>query len=1017
MNVCFLSFPLFAALLANQAMGANLIQGDSSAETESRTVTEGRYGIHAVGLYHNRMADNSTAYDGKTSIKVVSASTNSIMSVENLKKGIKYTFSFYAKSANEGMTGRIYCAADTRPGWVEWPEPAVAKRIFFTRDWQRYTFTFTPEKDGAFTPIYIVNPAKECAVWFDAFQIEEGSVAAKYAQSSKITVGISVSATPGGIFYTGEKLGLCVNALENKKVENPLLDVQIIDYKGRELVKYSKKINFDAQGLYSFKPDFIPPYTGWFRINTSVKDEGKEIASDKLEIVFTPPNAQLSPKLEPFASLCGMYLPPELIKRTGAWWRNTTINFSYSARNEGKFDFPSREKLEKDKRAGLKVKLAINLHPPMRLMSEENKKAMKEYKVSEERFAPDENAMEDWAGFMRELVEKLGDQIDVYDIGGELDARFGLNPYYKNKYPNDILNIFAIGKPAEITARMIRIGSEIIRKKYPDAKICAVSPCDVDSRLGFIYSKEIYKRAPASLNSFGPDCYASPRRIGKNEPVPGPVTDLIIYYKNAQDVLKLTNSKDNSIYIFEYGYDILLDSMKDLEHLRTWASCLAQSHLMARAVGFVSFAYYMPYDFNSNTSTYSIWKDGLPTPAVGAYCHIARFLTNVEKAQYIRFSDTVTAGIYGKTDGTACAAVWSTDPRNSPLAEMNINKTSDIMGMPLKLKTKNGKMFFDVGFEPILFYGNNYETMLKDIKTISLREKQPLEINFRMKDMKTIKVYISNISHIKDETGHFVFNGKKIDFIVPKGEYAVYYLPVDYAPNRKIKLDMFVDSMNQSIPFLYEMPRVNLIPKLEKEMKIDGNMAKWHYLKPMIFETQDLIYPPDVFSWYGKEDLSVHLRMAHDSKFLYVSAEVRDDLHFNKFAGMEISHGDNFQLAIDPLTNSFGRKNLKENDDTNIALALAKGIVSPIYYYGPDKKLFESSEYTINRFENAKITFYELKLSFEKLKINPAKKHIFGLAGVVFDDDSDSKYDYYMTLYSGVACKFDPSKFGLFVLE
>ena len=104
-------------------------------------------------------------------------------------------------------------------------------------------------------------------------------------------------------------------------------------------------------------------------------------------------------------------------------------------------------------------------------------------------------------------------------------------------------------------------------------------------------------------------------------------------------------------------------------------------------------------------------------------------------------------------------------------------------------------------------------------------------------------------------------------------------------------------------------------------------------------------------------------------------------------------------------------------DDTNMALALSAGRVIPVFYYGADRQLFAKSNCAVRRDEKSKTTFYEWKIPLTSLGLDWKKEHVFGFSGVVFDDDSNTRWDYYMDLYPGITRKFDPSRFGLFVLQ
>ena len=1007
-------FSLLLSILILPLGAANLIPGDTSAETERATAGNGKFGALIYGAGSSLLAwDRSQSIDGKASLKAMTANVFSLKNSVKLQKGVKYTFSFYAKAGRDGVRGQINCVpSDQR----QWPLPGGGRHIVFTREWKRYAFTFTAAEDSPHSGIYRVFD-KDAEVNFDAFMLEPGNKASRYHPASNFTVGISSNEIPGNILLLNELFELAVSVRRFEGNGNCRLKINIIDNNGKSLKKYEVTPVFDQDGMFRFIPDFKPPHPGWFRVEAEVDSpDGK--SWDARSYVATIPAVPADKSIQQFCGFCSMFTPREIFLRLGAGWRSYARDFSYAMSEKGKIKIYGMDVIKKDKEAGLSVKLMINLHPPKRLMSPEEKAAMKQYGLSPVRFVPGKNADEDWEKFMKELVDRYWKYVDVWEFGGELDARYGLNPYYKNKYPDDVKGAFAMGRIPERVAELIRTGVRIIREKKPDALITAVRPCDVDCRNKFFFSSAVYERLPGCLNAFGIDSYASPRRIGPGEPLPGPVTDLIGQYEDALKTLGKSSPDSKNVLISEFGYELMLSSVNDLTLLNRYAACLAQSLLMARAAGFTRMAFYTSLGMcETAKSTYAHWIDENPLPSVSTYCNIARFLRNVDRAEYsIPTADTVVC-IYRKSDGSACGAVWTCNPENSPRIVMEQVRTTDMNGIPLEFKSENGKISFSAGYEPVLFYAKNYSEAKKILGNMKFIQKDPLKIDFRMKTRNTVKMYLTAKSALRPTRCQFSYNGRKYDVIVPPSEYAVFELPL--APGRKkISVTLNFPENGQQMQQEYEIPKITVVPKITRPFPVDAEPEKWKNHPAMIFDSTELIYPIDVYGWHGREDLSARLNLAHDGKHLYIFAAVKDDMHCNRHSKTRVAAGDIFQLAFDPETNTFGnRKDRRRPDDTNIALALAAGKTVPVFYYSPDPKLFERSEYAARRSEKDKTTFYELKIPFESLGIIPEKDHVFGFSAVVFDDDSNTRWDYYMNLFPGITGGFDPARFGLFILQ
>ena len=993
---------------------SNLIPGDTSVETEAVSAGNGCYGAMIYGLGSQRLFwDRSTGFDGASSLQTRAADVYSLQKSVVLQKGKTYTFSFYAKARRNGVRGQINCVpSDLR----QWPHPGGGRAIVYTTQWKRYQYTFTAPRNVSCSGIYRVYENKE-KVNFDAFMLNEGREAKPYSPAADFTVGISHKEIPGNILYLNEGLDLTVSVRRTKEQGNCRLRICIRNKHGQLLKEYNVTPVFDRSGLFRFKTRYKPVKTGYFEVEAQTFSGEGTTGKDFRTFVATVPAEPLDRSVLPFTGICSLYTPAEIFHRLGASWRYFAQDFSYAAAREGKIVVYGMGGVKRDKEAGLSVKMMINMHPPMRLMSAEEKASLKKYGVSPVRFVPGKNAIPAWKEFMEELVDKFHKYVDVWEFGGELDARFGLNPYYKNKYPEAVKGPFVLGDVTEQTAELIRIGAGIIRKKNPHAVITAVRPCDVDCRSNFLFSDSIYSKLPGVLNSFGLDSYARPRRIGPKEPFPGPVTDLIEQYKSASKLLTGPARGAKNIFISEFGYELMFDAIRDRSLLQRYAICLAQSHLMARAAGFTSMAFYTSLGMREAKSTYAHWIGVNPLPSVATYCHIGRFLRNVKRAEYAIPTTDCVVTIYEKTNGSACGALWTCNPETTPLVLMDPVRMTDMDGLDLSMKPVKGKVRFPVRCEPVLFYAKDYAAAEKILKNMKFIRKDPLKVDFRMKTKSLVKMYLSSRTGAAPTRCIFTFRNKKYDILVPGAESVLVELPVS-REGEKISLTLDFPELEQKMKVDYVIPEIVTVPKISKAFPIDGTPDKWKKYPALAFASSELIYPIDVFGWHGKDDLSVRLNLAHDGTHFYIFAAVKDDHHCNKHPSGDIAKGDIFQIAFDPKTNSYGlKKDQKMPDDTNMALALSAGRVIPVFYYGVDRQLFAKSNCAVRRDEKSKTTFYEWKIPLTSLGLDWKKEHVFGFSGVVFDDDSNTRWDYYMDLYPGITRKFDPSRFGLFVLQ
>ena len=54
--------------------------------------------------------------------------------------------------------------------------------------------------------------------------------------------------------------------------------------------------------------------------------------------------------------------------------------------------------------------------------------------------------------------------VDIYELGGELDALLGLNTYYKSLDNKNMVGPFVLGESFDIVTKQMAIAAEEIRK-------------------------------------------------------------------------------------------------------------------------------------------------------------------------------------------------------------------------------------------------------------------------------------------------------------------------------------------------------------------------------------------------------------------------------------------------------------------------------------------------------------------------------------------------------------------------
>jgi hypothetical protein len=79
---------------------------------------------------------------------------------------------------------------------------------------------------------------------------------------------------------------------------------------------------------------------------------------------------------------------------------------------------------------------------------------------------------------------------------------------------------------------------------------------------------------------------------------------------------------------------------------------------------------------------------------------------------------------------------------------------------------------------------------------------------------------------------------------------------------------------------------------------IDGDLSEWHDIPTIeLSDSRHVIYKPD--NWSGPDDLRANVRIANDSRFLYVAVEVFDDVVLASTSAWDVLKSDHVEVWID----------------------------------------------------------------------------------------------------------------------
>ena len=164
--------------------------------------------------------------------------------------------------------------------------------------------------------------------------------------------------------------------------------------------------------------------------------------------------------------------------------------------------------------------------------------------------------------------------------------------------------------------------------------------------------------------------------------------------------------------------------------------------------------------------------------------------------------------------------------------------------------------------------------------------------------------------------------------IIRIGADASTNLPAPKLPAEPLKVSASKPRSTDAYKPRPDAPMVKAKPVKPKEILIDGNLADWKGVQ-WINPTQQFAYELSYKRWEGKKDLNARFAFAYDNRFIYIAAEVQDDVHVAKRKDGDIWLNDSIQIAFDPLFNPHPPGNYAP-DDSEIGFSLVEGV--PVVY-------------------------------------------------------------------------------------
>ena len=1013
----------------------NYLEGDSDFETTLDALVMGpfSYGTARESMQEKDLSrlpwyeiDHTTGYKSASSLKLVNGATRCPTELY-LPKG-KWTYSCYMRS--DKPNGRaVFMVLPRRTPWIgENGILARRGREFITvgKEWKRYTLTF--ESDGVSSYIPYVGGWNKGygTIYLDRIMVSKGTQVPEWNSPSTFRAALKLNAFTGNIHEYNKPLNLNVRLMRYAEMDpKEPLRITVKDFYQKVLKEYTTKPVF-KNGV--FTADYSMPVgkSGYFLVEASMPG----MTDVKLSYILVRPCEKIAPGLQPFVGLCAIQWNPKAGRMLGVGRADMTYAWRGHVDENNKFN--ALYELKRMKEHGYFIKAMMVSSPPEKLQPKSVLEAARKVNIPYTSLLPQKELVETkWREYVRDFAEKTHKIVDVYELSGEMDAMIGYNTYYKSlDGGKNMVGSYVTGESMDILSHCVRVGAQEILKFNPKARISGIRPCDCDSRDGFIYSSEVFKRAGKYLNTFGADCYPNPRWIGPGRPAAGTEEALEFVYRKGMEAMK-KYCKGADMYISEYGYFVDFRHIFEHKYLHMQANRLLRSYLKAKALGFSGLDYFSALSRSGGGEGkyyyFGIWwTPTVPLPAVATLATAGRIVDNVTKAEDIKLKNELGTTLYRKVDGRAVAAFWSVDDKERDISIPDNSYTMmDAMGNPLPVRKKNGRIELRLTSMPVFLWSekkgaDNYSLLRKSVLDLRLTDDIPLNVEFRCQSRKSGKAYVKNLQLRKAVSGKYftLCNGKKSagkSFRIEAGKEIILPIPMPKAGS-ELQLEFIFDDGYAPMSRSFRAPEFIRVVR-QNGLKLDGTLATWKKIPAVIVSGSDRIQPMDGTTYDGPNDISAKMYFANDGKYFYFAADVVDDRHFNN--GSSAWDGDGIQCAFDPETNHVTRDKSLDGDDSAFSLALTakKGANFRVYLSPRRRGILTGSQWKVVRNEQSKKTLYQVKIPLKEIGPALKKDSVFGFTCCVFDDDSGAKADYWLYLSYGLAGGVNPALFSQLILE
>lgn len=959
--------------------GVNLLPHDTSFET-------GESG------WRGGVRDTTRGIHGNASLKIAAGQSRALSGYyfRVLQEKQSYMLSFYVTC--DQLETITVAVGDTSYRGI------TRQKISVDSSWRRVVIPLPPQPNLTGIRV-VIEKSEDANVWLDAMQLNQGNSVAAYSPSEKISATISHTTAPGDVLFPQDqplKLALYCRNNTSAPVDAALL-VKTEIANGSPSTVLTSQILLEPGRTVDYDFTALPRQNiGYYvcRAEVSLDVREKYSAVRSFAVVAEPPAAKEE-------SFFGMHpigpVTPEILRRIGVSWVRNFRMWEFTPKSAGKYQIPDswwRDYV--NNKINLMESIKVTMAPKNAFQADGKFKNI-----------------DDYSEYCRQLVDAYGEHTRHWEIENEPDLTI----------PHQ-LKAGTI-PAAEYYAQIVNAAALAIRERQPEAIILAGGVSGVDFNRSYPFLQTVLKNAGKSIDIIPVHPYANARYIGPEESDIGPDVNLM-YPKllELQKIIREYGGKQD-IWLGEIGWALDIEEDPSSPAAIRHADYLMRTMLLAKTAGAKKVMYFLSDScLEKGRYYYGLWRNGVPLPAVAAYATAAHFLDSATTGPEI-MQGRIRACGYFSADGKPFAAIWL--EKGKPLKAMikldyANTEVRDMFNRPIKLSAVKPEPLMLSGSPIFIQTPNLTMGQLTEIIRTASYDCPPVNCDWRVVDTSSVELQIQNALSAAQDV-NIMLSAPGITFLNPDRQF-------NLAPGASTKLhfttkDSVINHKNIAAEIVTSAGRisssfvVNLNPCHYRNLSLDGSFSQCRGLPEIVMNSRDHLLPNDPeVGWSGQDDLSVNAALAWDENNLYLFADVKDDIHSQKYFAGQLWAGDSIQLAIDTKANAAKELYQFDRDDYELSFGLttkgSEAEVTYMYESGRQDKLLKNIRLGIVRQEGK--TIYKIAIPWADLNLKPRSGMVFGLNFIVNDNDGHGR-QYWLGMTPGIGEMKAPFLYRKFYLE